>query len=189
MKPHELSDYVIKEPENEVEMRSMWRLNHEVFAEEYPQHEPSADGCLIDKFHGKNIYRIAWDGEQVVGMISAHWQPPYSAVAKYGQTVERLILPGVTAEIRLFALKKPYRKTQLAIRLACAIMPELVKRGMKRILISGISVQRPFYEHLGLKVVGEPVTENGVVFYPMVGEIDDILNGHLATYSRYVEKL
>ncbi|MBO7091348.1 MAG: hypothetical protein J6W23_06150, partial [Victivallales bacterium] len=57
--------YTIKSPESELEVRGMWRLNHAVFAEEYPQHPVEPDGCLIDKFHGKNIYRIAWDGKNV----------------------------------------------------------------------------------------------------------------------------
>ena len=87
-----ISTYIIKSPESDAEIHRMWRLNHAVFAEEYPQHPASADGCLIDKFHGKNIYRIAWDGKNVLGMISAHWRPPFSAVAKFGGTVERHIV-------------------------------------------------------------------------------------------------
>ena len=64
--------YIIKSPESDAEIHRMWRLNHAVFAEEYPQHPAELDGYLIDKFHDKNIYRIAWDGQDVLGMISAH---------------------------------------------------------------------------------------------------------------------
>ena len=108
-----ISTYIIKSPESDAEIHRMWRLNHAVFAEEYPQHPASADGCLIDKFHDKNIYRIAWDGQDVLGMISAHWRPPFSAVAKFGGTVERHIVDGKTAEIRLLALRKEVRAHHL----------------------------------------------------------------------------
>ena len=168
--------YIIKSPESDAEIHRMWRLNHAVFAEEYPQHPASADGCLIDKFHGKNIYRIAWDGQDVLGMISAHWKPPFSAVAKFGGTVERHIVDGKTAEIRLLALQKEVRGTSLAVQLAVSLMTELQSLGMELLVISGISVQVRFYRHVGFEIVGEPVSENGIVFYPMIGRLDKILS-------------
>ena len=168
--------YIIKSPESDAEIHRMWRLNHAVFAEEYPQHPTSADGCLIDKFHGKNIYRIAWDGQDVLGMISAHWRPPFSAVAKFGETVERLLIDGKTAEIRLLALQKEVRGTSLAVQLAVSLMTELQSLGMELLVISGISVQVRFYRHVGFEVVGEPVSENGIVFYPMIGRLEEILS-------------
>ena len=170
------SAYVIKEPASEAEFRGMWRLNHAVFAEEYPQHPAEPDGCLVDKFHGKNIYRIAWDGKNVLGMISAHWKPPFSAVAKFGETVERLLIDGKTAEIRLLALRKEVRGTSLAVQLAISLMTELQSLGMELLVISGISVQVRFYRHVGFEIVGEPVSENGIVFYPMIGHLDKILS-------------
>ena len=170
------SKIIIKSPEGELEVRGMWRLNHAVFAEEYPQHPAKPDGCLIDKFHGKNIYRIAWDGQDVLGMISAHWRPPFSAVAKFGETVERLLIDGKTAEIRLLALRKDMRGTSLAVQLAVSLMTELQRLGMELLVISGISVQVRFYRHVGFEVVGDPVSENGIVFYPMIGRLEEILS-------------
>ena len=168
--------YTITSPESELEVRGMWRLNHAVFAEEYPQHPAELDGYLIDKFHDKNIYRIAWDGQDVLGMISAHWRPPFSAVAKFGGTVERHIVDGKTAEIRLLALRKEVRGTSLAVKLAVSLMTELQSLGMELLVISGISVQVRFYRHVGFEIVGEPVSENGIVFYPMIGRLDKILS-------------
>ncbi|NMA40877.1 MAG: hypothetical protein GX937_11960, partial [Lentisphaerae bacterium] len=46
---------LIKEPETKAEIDSMWQLNHRIFAEEFPQHPPHADGRLVDKFHAKNL--------------------------------------------------------------------------------------------------------------------------------------
>ena len=168
--------YIIKSPESYAEIHRMWRLNHAVFAEEYPQHPISADGYLVDKFHDKNIYRIAWNGQDVLGMISAHWRPPFSAVAKFGDVVEHHIIDGKTAEIRLLALRKDLRGTSVAVRLAVSLMTELQSLGMELLVISGISVQVRFYRHVGFEIVGEPVSENGIVFYPMIGRLEEILS-------------
>ena len=109
-------------------------------------------------------------------MISAHWRPPFSAVAKFGETVERLLIDGKTAEIRLLALRKEVRGTSLAVQLAVSLMTELQRLGMELLVISGISVQVHFYRHVGFEVVGEPVSENGIVFYPMIGRLEEILS-------------
>ena len=164
----------------------MWELNHEVFACEFPQHPQTADGLLIDKFHGRNIYRIAWDGHQVLGMISAHWQPPFSAVQKFGEVLEKRLLPGRTGEIRLFALRKEIRGGVSAIKLGVSIMRELLAQGMELVVISAISPQVEFYRHIGFAVQGLPVTENGVVFYPMLGNLKEITTHH-PSYGRYAK--
>ena len=178
---------IIKTPETEQEFHSMWQLNHEVFACEFPQHPTTENGELVDKFHGKNIYRIAWDGERVLGMISAHWQPPFSAVQKFGEPLEKLLPPGKTGEIRLLALRKDVRGSTLATQLGVSIMKELHRQGMEFIVISGISLQVSFYQHIGFKVQGAPVTENGIDFYPMIGNLNEIIARH-ATYDRYADK-
>jgi hypothetical protein len=170
--------YVIKTPEAEAEFRSLWRLNHEVFAEEYPQHPTAPNSLLIDKFHGKNIYRIAWDGHHVLGMLSAHWQAPFSAVQKFGAVMEPYIIPQKTAEIRLLALRRENRGGSLAVRLGIAIMEELSRQGMERLLISAIDAQVAFYKHVGFRLIGAPVIENGLLFHPMVGDLADILYRH-----------
>jgi len=175
---------LIKEPETKAEIDSMWQLNHRIFAEEFPQHPPHADGRLVDKFHAKNLYRIAWDGERTVGMICAHWQPPFSAVMKFGSWLSSRLPEGKTAEIRLFALLPEYRCGPLAIALAASMLVELEKRGLQTLVISGISVQQKFYRHIGFQVAGEPVNENGVIFFPMTGDLSAILKTN-PTWQKY----
>ena len=179
---------VIKIPETEQEFRSMWELNHEVFACEFAQHPRTADGLLIDKFHGKNIYRIAWDGERVLGMISAHWQPPFSAVQKFGEALEKQLLPGKTGEIRLFALRKEIRGGVSAIKLGVSIMKELMAQGMELVVISAISHQVELYRHIGFAVQGLPVTENGIDFYPMLGNLKEMTTHHSSPYGRFAKQ-
>ena len=164
----------------------MWQLNHEVFACEFPQHPKTADGLLVDKFHGRNIYRIAWDGEKVLGMISAHWQPPFSAVQKFGEALEKRLRPGRTGEIRLFALRPEIRGSMSAIKLGVSIMREMLAQGLELVVISGISSQVEFYRHIGFEVQGPPVTENGIDFYPMLGDLNAMTGRH-AAYGRYAK--
>ena len=97
-------------------MRQLWHLNHAVFSEELHQHEVHDDGLLIDKFHAKNLYFAGWDNGEAVGMICAHWKEPFSAVERFGDVMRRAMVPGVTAELRLFAVRPEYRKTPLAPR-------------------------------------------------------------------------
>jgi len=166
----------IKSPDSPDEIAGMWQLNHEVFARELKQHEVHEDGLLRDKFHDKNIYRIAITADsQVVGMVCAHWQPPYSAVAKFGAALTPW-LNDKTAEIRLFTVAPAYRHTTtLAVRLGTAILTELYKRGLQQVVISGIAAQKEFYEHIGFKIIGIPVRDGEAVFYPMFADINELL--------------
>ena len=181
-----MDEIILKAPETVQEYCSMWQLNHEVFACEFPQHPRTENGQLIDKFHDKNIYRIAWDGQRVCGMISAHWQPPFSAVQKFGEALERRLRPGKTGEIRLLALRKEIRGSALAIQLGVAIMKELIAQGMELVVISGISSQVDFYRHIGFEIQGPPVTENGITFFPMLGNLNDIVSRN-AAFRRYAD--
>ncbi len=179
---------LIKEPKTEAEIDSMWQLNHQVFASEFPQHPPQVNARLVDKFHPKNIYRIAWNGDRVAGMICAHWQPSFSAVMKFGKTLAAHLPEGKTAEVRLFALLKKYRCGSLAIALAAALFAELDQHGLQTLVISGIAAQQRFYRHLGFAIAGDPVTENGVTFYPMTGDLPAILKANSAYRKFYPQR-
>ena len=108
-----MGELLVKVPESDEEFQAMWQLNHEVFAGELGQHPRHPDCWLVDKFHHKNRYRIAWDGSVAAGMICAHSEPPFSAEMRFGQVIASRIRKGRTAEIRLFTVRKEYRFTTL----------------------------------------------------------------------------
>lgn len=182
-----LSEIVIRPPANEAEVRMLFQLNHDVFSLELQQHDVHDDGLLIDKFHGKNDYLSAWRGTELVGMIAAHATPPFSAVERFGQPLTDAIGHEPIAEIRLFAVRPEYRRTLLAIKIGNAMFRRLVERGIPRAMISGIAEQRKLYEHLGFKVVGEPVSEGDNTFYPMIGQLAEMLD-YYAKVSMRCEK-
>ncbi|NMA43114.1 MAG: GNAT family N-acetyltransferase [Oligosphaeraceae bacterium] len=64
--------------------------------------------------------------------------------------------------------------------MAASLFAELEKRGMQKLVISGISLQQNFYRHIGFQVAGEPVNENGVTFFPMIGDLPAILKANPA---------
>lgn len=155
----------------------LWRFNYAVFAAELGMREVREDRILIDKFHAKNIYfaaRIALSGE-IVGMISAHWQAPYSAAEHFGDAVTAMPEGGKLAEIRLYAVRADFRHTSVAARLGIAMLSELGRRGIDEVVISGISNQKPLYEQLGFAVAGEPVASGQTTLYPMRADLARVL--------------
>src|SRR5262245_30317850 len=97
--------YVFKLAETTKEFEQIHRLNYQSFVGEIPQHADTGAGVLVDKFHTKNAYFIVLRDDRVVGMVSAHDQPPFSIA-------DRLSDPSILTrdgtrplEVRLLALE------------------------------------------------------------------------------------
>lgn len=163
---------VIKKPETPEEFHSMWQLNSDIFCRELGLREMPPEGILIDRFHNDNFYNIAWDGSQVVGMLCAHQNPPYSAVDHFGEVMEREIVPDHTAEIRLFALRPGVRGSRIAAKLSFALAHDLQERNITKVLISAVADQCRLYRHLGFQAIGDPINERGVLLYPMIADVE-----------------
>ncbi len=149
------------------------QFNHEIFAGEIHQHSLSEEGWLIDKFHNKNHYFIAERGETIIGLISAHWEPPYSIEDKC-PNFYNLIPKGVkVGEIRLFAVRHEYRKTQIALRLITIVSAFLEHNHIDLVAISGIFNQKRLYEKLGFRAIDLPVRSGEALFIPMILTRDD----------------
>lgn len=171
-------DFEIFTPETEADFAELWRFNYEIFASELKMRPENSDGFLVDKFHHKNIYRAARSTKDhsIIGMIAAHWQAPYSAEAHFGPAVA--VPPedgGKLGEIRLFAISPDCRKTAVVTTLGISLLLELEKHQVTEVIISGISIQKRFYERLGFKVTGEPVPEGDTMLYPMRTRLPEFL--------------
>ncbi|MEJ8765764.1 MULTISPECIES: hypothetical protein [unclassified Oceanobacillus] len=66
MERHTLTYKIAADPD---EMDQIYQLNYETFVEEIPQHAQNQSQRLIDKFDKENIYFIAKDGEEVIGIL------------------------------------------------------------------------------------------------------------------------
>ena len=49
---------------------AIYRLRHQVYAEELGQHAVNNEGTLTDKLDGFNHYILAWCGDELVGCVS-----------------------------------------------------------------------------------------------------------------------
>ncbi len=170
-----MKNIIIRPPNNEREIEQLWTLNHDVFSRELRQHEIHDDGQLVDKFHHKNYYIAAWHGAEAVGMVCAHYEPPFSAVEKFGEIVSQVIIPGATAEVRLLAVKPEYRHSLIVPKMGAEIFTYLAGHGIELLVISGVSEQKIFYEHIGFRAIGEPVQNGAAWFYPMVADLSAVL--------------
>lgn len=175
----------IRKPLTESDFEAMWSLNHDVFAEELKQHACRDNGLLIDKFHHKNIYYIAAHEHDIVGMISAHWIPPFSFDQKFSFNASRIYENDKIGEVRLLCVKKDYRKTSVAPKLLFTLISELRKSDINRVLISGLNEQKSLYEHIGFKAIGQPLQDGNAVFHPMSAHREDVLGNLKKILHRY----
>lgn len=93
-----MGELLVKVPESDEEFQAMWQLNHEVFAGELGQHPRHPDCRLVDKFHHKNRYRIAWDGSVAARNDLCAFRTSVFSEMRFGQVIASRIRKGRTAE-------------------------------------------------------------------------------------------
>jgi aspartate aminotransferase-like enzyme len=169
------------------EFEQIHRLNYRTFVEEIPQHHPNSDGRLIDRFHDRNVYFVCLQGRQVVGMISVHFDRPFSVDQKVGD-IERYLPPGTKnlAEIRLLATEKEHRGGRMFVGLISAVGTYLAERGCDVALISGTTRQLKLYRHLGFEPFGPLVGTPGAMYQPMYitrQRFKDVIRTFLPTFQ------
>ena len=113
--------YEFKCADTRQEFEQIHCLNYRTFVSEIPQHPDTGSGMLVDKFHGKNTYLIVLRDDKVVGMLSAHDQPPFS-VADRLRDPTILTRPGMRPlEVRLLAIEPRERNSTLFFGLMCSL--------------------------------------------------------------------
>jgi aspartate aminotransferase-like enzyme len=163
-----VGQYVFKRAETGPEFEQIHRLNHRTFADEIPQHRSTDDGLLVDKYHDKNSYLIVLREGRVVGMVSAHDQPPFSVA-------ERLRDPQVLTrdgrrplEVRLLAIEPQERNSTMFFGLIWSLYEYARAHGYTHLFISGVKERVPLYERLGFEALGPAVACGAAWFVPMV---------------------
>lgn len=159
----------IRTAKKETDFKHIYQLNYEVFSLEIGQHNFQESGQLVDKFHDKNHYIIAEIDGDIVGMICAHWTPPYSVEDKCPTILQYFHEDNYPiAEIRLLAVAHSYRGTSVAWKLMKKLSYDLMKFGINGVVISGISHHYETYKKLGFKAICPPVQSGNAFFIPMV---------------------
>lgn len=166
------SSYQFKLADCEAEYESVHRLNHRTFAEEIPQHDPHADGLLVDRFHGQNRYLIALRGEELAGMVCLRFDRPFSLDQKIPDDMAKLPADRSWCEIRLLALERRHRGTVLLTGLLRELIREVVARGRDAAVISATTRQLKLYTHMGFTPFGPLVGREGAWYQPMWSTVE-----------------
>lgn len=172
------SSYLFKIASHPQEFEQIFRLNHETFAEEIPQHDKNEQGLLVDAYHEHNTYIIALKEKEVIGMISLADNRPFSLDKKLGDIGD--YLPNQMnihrlCEIRLLSVKGKYRKTKVFIGLLRMLHHVFKEKGYEGAVISGILREEKLYRHIGFIPFAHQVGSAGAIYQPMYITKDHIL--------------
>src|SRR5262249_7202955 len=118
--------------------------------------------------HTKNAYLIVLREGRVVGMVSAHDQPPFS-VADRLREPEILTRPGTRPlEVRLLAIEPAERNSTMFFGLIWSLYEHALSNGYTHLFISGIAERVSLYERLGFVALGPAVPSGEASFVPMM---------------------
>ncbi len=162
--------YWCKVAQTEKEFDAIAQLNYETFVEEIPQHEPNALKRKVDRFHKENTYLVVYKGTELIGMLAFRDQRPFSIDEKIGE-VEQFLPKEICTklcEIRLLAVKKPYRSGRVLIRLTQALNAFAYEKGYSAAVISGTTREEKMYKQMGFSQFAPAVGTNEAMFLPMV---------------------
>src|SRR5215470_11612476 len=95
------------------EFEQIHRLNYRTFVEEIPQHHPSTEARLVDKFHAENTYLICLTGRRLAGMLAVRGNRPFSLDQKLENLDSYLPAGRKICEIRLLAVERKFRGAQV----------------------------------------------------------------------------
>ena len=161
-----MDSFTLKIADQQWELDEICLLNHQTFSEEIPQHEKTANGFLVDKFHSENQYVICLNGNEIVGMAALRDVRPFSLDHKLNNLDDYLPMNSSLCEIRLLIVKPKYRNSYVILHLFTEMFEYCIKKKYDLVVISGILAQQKFYRSFGFVPFG-PLVGGEVKFQPM----------------------
>ena len=149
------------------EREAIARLNHRTFTREIPQHTPTDDGRLIDRFDDENTYLVAFSGEELVGMMAVRARRPFSLDLKLADLDRFLPDYASACEIRLLVVDPAWRSGRILLGLMELLDQHCRREGHDLALISGTVTQLKLYRRLGFQPFGPLVGNDSAWFQPM----------------------
>lgn len=156
------------------EFEQIHQLNHEIFAEEIPQHEQKEDGRLIDAFHQQNTYVLALVNGELTGMVCYNSIRPFSLDKKLEDLDQYLPQHNKLVEIRLFAVKKEMRGKGIALAMLKLLIPHLLENGFDLGVISASLQELELYHNIGAVPFGNLVGTVEVPYQPMYFHVTNL---------------
>lgn len=173
-----VGEYVFKRAETDDEFELIHRLNYQTFVSEIPQHHDPGNGRLVDKFHAKNAYFVALHRGRLVGMISAHDQPPFSIADRLSDPTVLTRPKTRPLEVRLLAVEPGCRNSTAFYGLVYLIYEHAQGNGYTHVYISGVEDRLPLYRQLGFEPLGPAVRCGAAAFVPMVVTTGQLARKH-----------
>jgi hypothetical protein len=159
--------YTFKRAETTSELEQVYALNYATFVREIPQHDDHGGGRLVDKFDSRNVYFIALRDARIVGMVSAHDQPPFSVAGRMSDA-SALEAPGARPlEIRLLAIEPQERFGIVIGGLFWALYRHVRQGAYTHVYISGLEERLKLYSGLGFEALGPAVLSGQARYVPM----------------------
>jgi predicted N-acetyltransferase YhbS len=149
------------------EFEQIHRLNYQTFVTEIPQHDPSLDRRLVDRYHAQNTYLIALAGDQLVGMVAVRDQRPFSLDEKLPDLDFHLPPSRKLCELRLLSVIPSHRNGRVFQGLLTLLLDHARRRGYDLAVISGSLRQSRLYQHLGFCPFGPEVGPPKARYQPM----------------------
>lgn len=173
-------NYIYRVAVTENEFSQIHRLNHETFAGEIPQHPVNPEGVLVDKFHKENTYFICVRDNELVGMIAARAERPFSLDSKISGLDSFLPSHSSSCEIRLLAIRRRHRASYVLFGLMELVAQFCREKGHDLLVISGTVRQLKLYRHMGFVPFGTVVGTPSAGYQPMHLKLND------AVFDRYL---
>lgn len=149
------------------EFDQIHRLNYRTFVEEIPQHHPSCERRLVDRFHHENTYLICLDGKKLQGMVAVRDRRPFSLDDKLANLDAHLPSYRSICEFRLLAIEKDRRHAAILQGLVTMLGQYCEERDYDLAVMSGTVKQARLYRHLGFVPFGPLVGTPEAQFQPM----------------------
>ena len=187
-----VGQYIFKRAETPQELEQIHCLNFRTFVAEIGQYSAVGSDRLVDKFHHKNAYFIVLCDDQLIGMVSAHNQPPFS-IADRLDDASILTRPGMRPlEVRLLAVEPDRRNSLVFFGLIWSLYEYASAEGYTHLFISGIKQRLPLYKRLGFEPLGPAVGTGQACFVPMaltVGQLPGKVERVKQLWETHVERI
>jgi histidinol-phosphate/aromatic aminotransferase/cobyric acid decarboxylase-like protein len=168
----------------------IYRMRHEVYAQELGQHKVNTEQMLTDPLDEFNAYITAHIGSELAGFISI--TPPGFGRYSVEKYIARDALPvtfdGTLYELRILTVARKHRSSRLAATLLYAAFRWIEERKGKQIIAMGRTDVLSIYLKHGAKYLNHQIKSGAVTFELLEASVQQ-LRGFAERHHRYYEKL
>ena len=169
---------------------AIYRMRHNVYAEELAQHKTNPEQMLSDPLDECNAYVTAHIDGELAGFISI--TPPSSGRYSIDKYIARSVLPlqfdETLYELRILTVARQHRSSRLAPTLLYAAFRWIEERKGKQIVAMGRTEILSIYLKHGAQMLNHQIKSGAVTYELLEAEIEQ-LRGFAERHHRYYQRL